>query len=146
MKTLHKRNDLMKNYCLRDSSYLYRQEQASQRSQRTHSMKTNTLYNIDSTSTLSFNYWYASFYGKFPNERDATIYNREDQFQRQLKQQDFMFLDNNFHIADFIYDKDFKTKSKLSIGMNYAKYSNENNTSFWRKAYDFSNTEINSSE
>ncbi|WP_286842091.1 MULTISPECIES: outer membrane beta-barrel protein [Sphingobacterium] len=145
-ENLHKRNDLIKNYYLPDSSYLYRQEQASERSQRTHSMKTNTLYNIDSTSTLSFNYWYASFYGKFPNERDATIYNREDQFQRQLKQQDFMFLDNNFHIADFIYDKDFKTKSKLSIGMNYAKYSNENNTSFWRKAYDFSNTEINSSE
>ncbi|MGJ1434313.1 outer membrane beta-barrel protein [Sphingobacterium siyangense] len=145
-ENLHKRNDLIKNYYLPDSSYRYRQEQVSERSQRTHSMKTNTLYNIDSTSTLSFNYWYASFNGKFPNERDATIYNRKDEFQRQLKQLDLMFLDNNFHIVDLIYDKDFKKKSKLSIGLNYAKYSNENNTSFWRKAYDFFNIAINSSE
>ena len=142
----HKRNDLIKNYYLPDSSYLYKQEQVSQRSQRTHSIKTNTLFNIDSTSTLSFNYWYAYLYGKFPNERDAAIYNRKDEFQRRIKQRDLIFLDNNFQIVDLIYDKNFEKKNKLSIGLNYSKYSNENNTTFWRKAYDFSGTGINSSE
>ncbi|MDR3008148.1 MAG: TonB-dependent receptor family protein [Sphingobacterium sp.] len=142
----HKRNDLIKNYYLPDSSFLYKQEQVSHRSQRTHSIKTNTLYHVDSTSTLSLNYWYAYFYGKFPNERDAAIYNRKDEFQRRIEQRDLIFLDNNFHIVDLIYDKNFEKKNKLSIGLNYSKYSNENNTSFWRKAYNFSGIGINSSE
>jgi len=142
----HRRNDLVKNYYLPDSSYLYRQEQISHRSQRTHSIKTNTLYHIDSTSTLSFNYWYAYFYGKFPNERDAAVYNQKDEFQRRIEQRDLIFLDNHFHIVDLIYDKNFENKKKLSIGLNYSTYSNENNTSFWRKAYNFSGIGINSSE
>ncbi|MDM1296698.1 outer membrane beta-barrel protein [Sphingobacterium sp. N143] len=146
VENLYRRNDLIRNYYLPDSSFLFRQQQITDRSQRTHSVKSNLLYNIDSTSTISLNYWYAYLFSNNPNERIASIYNRDDKFQRLIKQSDLNFLDNDFHIVDLVYDKNFKKNNKLSIGVNYAKYANENNMSFWRKAYDLSGIGINSSE
>ncbi|WP_293943796.1 MULTISPECIES: outer membrane beta-barrel protein [unclassified Sphingobacterium] len=145
-ENLYRRNDVIKNYVASDSSYLYRQQQEIDRSQRTHAVKTNVNYNIDSTSTIGFGYWYAYLYSLDPIQRNADIFDRSDKFQRQVKQNDRNFLDNNFHIVDLTYDKDFSKASKLSIGLNYSKYSNENNMSFTRQAYDQSGSEINSLE
>jgi len=142
----YRRNDLIKNYLLPDSSYLFRQQQIANRTQKTHSFKTNMNYSIDSTSTVSFNYWYAYLYSLDPSEKTTDIFDRDDNFQRQIRQTDRNFLDNDFHIIDFIYDKNFGKKSKLSVGVNYSNYANENNMSFNRLAYDGSGLEINSSE
>ena len=145
-QNLYRRNDVITDYLASDSSFLYRQKRLIDRSQKTHSVKSNINYYPDSTSSISFGYWYAYLYSLDPIQRSADFFNRGDQFQRQVRQNDRNFLDNDFHIVDLIYDKNFSTRNKLSIGINYSNYANENNMSFTRQAYDQLGSEISSSE
>jgi len=145
-QNLYRRNDIITDYVSPDSSYRYRQQRLTDRSQRTHSLKTNVGYNLDSTSNIFLSYWYAYLYSLDPVQKEADFFDRNDRFQRHVRQDDRNFLDNNFHIINLIYDKDFDKKNKLSIGVNYSKYANENNMSFTRQAYDQFGAEINSSE
>lgn len=146
MENLYRRNDRITNHLLPDSNYLYKQAQLINRSQQSHSLKTSISYNIDSTSIVSLSYWYAYVYALDPIEKNVDVFDRSNNFQRQIRQKDRNFLDNNFHIVDLLYNNDFNKKSKISLGLNYSDYSNENNMLFLRQAYNLSGIEINSSE
>jgi len=145
-KNRYRRNDVIKNYMLPDTSYLFLQNQLMNELQRSHSIRTNITYNIDSTSAVSVNYWYAYFYGHTPNDRTANILNKAGDLQRRLLQNDMNILDNDFNILDAVYDKDFGVGSKLSVGLNYSGYKNHNVTSFDRQVYNIDGTTRNSSE
>jgi len=145
-KNLYRRDDVIRNYSLPDTSSLFLQNQVLDRLQRTHSVRTNMIYNIDSSSTVSVNYWYAYLYDQSPNRRNTKIFNKNNDLERRLMQIDTGILDNDFHILDVVYDKDLGSKSKLTVGLNYSNYSNENTTSFNRQAYNIDGTPRNSME
>lgn len=145
-KNLYRRDDVIKNYSLPDTSYLFLQNQVSDRLQRTHSVRANVVYNIDTTSAISVNYWYAYLYDHSPNSRNSEIFNRNDNLERRLMQIDTSVLNNDFHILDVVYDKEFGPKSKLSVGLNYSNYENQNTTFFNRQAYNIDGTPRNTFE
>lgn len=145
-KNLYRRDDVIKSYSLPDTSYLFLQNQISDRLQRTHSIKASVIYNIDTTSAISVNYWYAYLYDHSPNTRNTEIFNRNNNLQRRLMQKDTSNLNNDFHILDIVYDKELGTKSKLSVGLNYSNYQNQNTTFFNRQAYNIDGTPRNSFE
>ncbi|MES2455013.1 MAG: outer membrane beta-barrel family protein [Bacteroidota bacterium] len=145
-KNLYRRNDVIKNYSLADTSYLFLQNQVSDRLQRTHSVKANVIYKIDTTSAISVNYWYAYLYDHSPNHRNSEIFNKNDNLQRRLMQIDTSVLNNDFYILDVVYDKEFGPKSRLSVGLNYSNYQNQNTTFFNRQAYNIDGAPRNSFE
>lgn len=145
-KNLYRRDDIIKNYTLPDSSYLFMQSQVIDELQRSHSVRTNVIYNLDTSSAISVNYWYAYLFNNSPNERHADILNRNNNLQRRVKQNDVSVLNNDFHILDAVYDKEFGSKNKLSVGLNYSNYNNKNTIFFNRHAYNIDGTPRNSSE
>ncbi|REA64357.1 hypothetical protein DSL64_02055 [Dyadobacter luteus] len=145
-KNLYRRNDVIKNYMLADTSYLFLQNQRMNEFQRSHSIRTNITYNIDTTSAVSVNYWYAHLYNHTPNHRNADILSRGSELQRRLQQNDTNILNNDFKILDAVYDKDFGVQNKLSVGLNYSSYKNHSFTSFNRQAYNIDGSLRNSAE
>lgn len=145
-KNLYRRDDVIKNYSLPDTSYLFLQNQVMDELQRSHSVRANVIYNIDTTSEVSVNYWYAYLYNHTPNNRNSEIFNRNNNLERRLMQVDTSVLDNDFHILDVVYDKDFGPKSKLSVGLNYSDYKNQNTTTFNRQTYNIDGMPRNSME
>lgn len=145
-KNPYRRNDVIRNYMLADTSYLFLQNQLMDELQRTHSVRTNIIYNIDATSSVSVNYWYAHFYSHTPNERTANIFNSGSELQRRLLQNDTNNLNNDFNILDAVYDKDFSAKSRLSVGLNYSSYKNNSATHFDRQVYNIDGTPRHSLE
>jgi iron complex outermembrane receptor protein len=145
-KNRYRRDDVIENYSLPDTSYMFLQNQVLDRLQRTHSVKANVIYNIDTTSAISVNYWYAYLYDHSPNNRNSEIFNRNNNLKRRLMQIDTSNLYNDFHILDVVYDKEFGPKNKLSAGLNYSNYQNQNTTFFIRQAYNIDGTPSNSFE
>ena len=145
-KNRYRRDDKIKNYSLPDTSFLFLQDQISDRLQRTHSLKTNVIYSIDTSSRVSVNYWYADLDDHSPNHRNTEVFNLNNNFERRFMQIDTNVLHNNFHIMDVTYDREFGSKSKFSVGLNYSNYENQNTSSFKRQVYDMEGSPINTFE
>jgi iron complex outermembrane receptor protein len=145
-KNLYRRDDVIRNYWAPDTSYLFLQKQVTDRLQRTHSLRTNVIYKLDTSSSISLNYWYARLYDLSPNTRNSAVLDRNNHLMRRLMQLDTSLLHNDFHILDVAYDKDFGPDSKLAVGLNYSNYENQNATTFNRQAYTVDGNSKNTME
>lgn len=133
---VYRRNNDYRNLTLPDSLYNFRQNQTSNQYQKGNSIKTGVGYELDSTSTISLNFFGAWFNSETPWDINSEVYNRNGLFQTKYLQNEINSIRNHFFIYDLNYKKEFKDKSNLNIGFNYSKYSNKSDQSFRRSFYD----------
>lgn len=133
---VYRRNNDYRNLTLPDSLYNFRQNQISNQYQKGNSIKTGVGYELDSTSTISLNFFGAWFNSESPWDINSEVYNRNGLFQTKYLQNEINSIRNHFFIYDLNYKKEFKDKSNLNIGFNYSKYANKSNQNFRRSFYD----------
>ncbi len=135
----YRRDNYYENRNLPDSLYMFRQNQNAERTQKSSYFKGGASYEIDSTSSLSFNFFRAWYSLNSPTNLTSEIFNRADIFQNKYLQNESNLTQNNFYIYDLLYKKTFKNKDQLNLGFNYSKYGNRSNQAFNRKFYDINN-------
>jgi len=138
-----RRKNYYENKTLPDSLYIFKQDQISHQYQRGESVKAGIAYAIDSTSSLSFNFFDATFHSGIPWLINSVVYNRADVFQNKYVQNQNTNISNNFYIYDVIYQKSFKNQNRLNVGFNYSKYGNQSDDLFSRNFYDENNRAVN---
>lgn len=138
----YRRNIYYENRNLPDSLYIFRQNQNADRTQKSNYFKGGAAYQLDSTSTLSVNFFGAWFNLSSPTNLVSEIFNRANIFQNRYLQNTKDLTDNDFSIYDLLYKKTFKNKNQLGAGLNYSKYGNRADQNFTRTFFDMTGAPV----